>query len=112
MHISLSPNIERFLRLKVAEGLYDSLNEAINATLGLATMLIATFGYRNDIWKEKIGRIIEVKKEPLWPLKDFFIPPTRESKLLEVKHPYIMSKWIEYKKTIDEKKQNDKYKTY
>lgn len=89
-----------------------NLKNAINATLGLATMLIATFGYRNDIWKEKIGRIIEVKKEPLWPLKDFFIPPTRESKLLEVKHPYIMSKWIEYKKTIDEKKQNDKYKTY
>jgi len=35
MHISLSPNIERFLRLKVAEGLYDSLSEAINATLGI-----------------------------------------------------------------------------
>lgn len=35
MDISLSPNIERFLRLKVAEGVYDSLNEAINATLGI-----------------------------------------------------------------------------
>jgi putative addiction module CopG family antidote len=35
MEISLSPNIERFLRIKVAEGLYDSLNEAINATLGI-----------------------------------------------------------------------------
>ena len=35
MDISLSPNIERFLRVKVAEGLYDSLNEAINATLGI-----------------------------------------------------------------------------
>ena len=33
MDISLSPNIERFLRIKVAEGLYDSINEAINATL-------------------------------------------------------------------------------
>ena len=33
MEISLSPNIERFLRIKVAEGVYDSLNEAINATL-------------------------------------------------------------------------------
>jgi putative addiction module CopG family antidote len=36
MDISLSPNIERFLRIKVAEGLYDSLNEAINATLSIA----------------------------------------------------------------------------
>lgn len=35
MDISLNPNIERFLRLKVAEGLYDSLNEAINATLNI-----------------------------------------------------------------------------
>ncbi len=36
MDIFLSPNIERLLRLKVAEGLYDSLNEAINATLNIA----------------------------------------------------------------------------
>ncbi|MBQ6516679.1 hypothetical protein IJI31_05815 [bacterium] len=35
MEISLSPNIERFLRVKVAEGLYDSLNEAINSTLDI-----------------------------------------------------------------------------
>ena len=35
MEISLSPNIERFLRLKVAQGLYDSLEEAINATLNI-----------------------------------------------------------------------------
>lgn len=36
MDISLTPNIERVLRIKVAEGLYDSLNEAINATLNIA----------------------------------------------------------------------------
>ena len=36
MEISLTPNVERLLRLKVAEGLYDSLNEAINATLNIA----------------------------------------------------------------------------
>lgn len=35
MDVSLSPNIERFLRIKVSEGLYDSLNEAINATLSI-----------------------------------------------------------------------------
>ena len=36
MDISLTPNIERFLRSKIAEGLYDSLSEAINATLNIA----------------------------------------------------------------------------
>lgn len=36
MDISLTPNIERLLRNKVAEGIYNSLNEAINSTLGIA----------------------------------------------------------------------------
>ena len=36
MDISLTPNIERILRNKVAEGIYNSLNEAINVTLGIA----------------------------------------------------------------------------
>ncbi len=36
MDISLTPNIERFLRSKIAEGLYDSLSEAIHATLNIA----------------------------------------------------------------------------
>lgn len=36
MDISLTPNIERIIRNKVAEGIYNSLNEAINVTLGIA----------------------------------------------------------------------------
>ena len=36
MDISLTPNIERLLRNKVAEGVYNSLNEAINATPSIA----------------------------------------------------------------------------
>ena len=36
MDISLTPNIERLLRNKVAEGVYNSLNEAINITLSIA----------------------------------------------------------------------------
>ena len=36
MEISLTPNVERLLRLKIAEGLYDSLEEAINGTLSIA----------------------------------------------------------------------------
>lgn len=75
-----------------------NLKNAINATLGFATMLIASFGYRNDIWREKISRLIEIKKEPLWSLKDFYIPPTYGSKTLYVLHPYIKSKWVEYQK--------------
>ena len=36
MDISLSPNIERLLRNKVAEGIHNSLNKAINVTLNIA----------------------------------------------------------------------------
>ena len=36
MDISLTPNIERLLRNKVAEGVYNSPNEAINVTLSIA----------------------------------------------------------------------------
>ena len=36
MDIFLAPNIERLLRNKVAEGVYNSLNEAINVTLSIA----------------------------------------------------------------------------
>ena len=36
MDISLSPSNERFLQNKIAEGIYKSINEAINATLNIA----------------------------------------------------------------------------
>ena len=36
MDISLSPSVERLLRLKIAEGMYDSLSEAINSTIYIA----------------------------------------------------------------------------
>ena len=36
MDISLSPSNEKFLQNKVAEGIYKSINEAINATLNIA----------------------------------------------------------------------------
>lgn len=36
MDISLSPGNEQFLQNKIAEGIYKSINEAINATLNIA----------------------------------------------------------------------------
>lgn len=36
MDISLSPSNEQFLQNKIAEGIYKSINEAINATLNIA----------------------------------------------------------------------------
>lgn len=36
MDISLSPSNERFLQNKIAEGIYKSIDEAINGTLNIA----------------------------------------------------------------------------
>lgn len=66
-----------------------NLRNAIEATLGFATMLIAIYGYRNDIWNEKIGKIINVRKEPFWMLKDLYLPPIRDSIVRYVNHPNI-----------------------
>lgn len=49
MDISLAPNIERLLRNKIAEGIYDSLSEAVNATLTIA--LNNTYAPQNEIDK-------------------------------------------------------------
>lgn len=66
-----------------------NLRNAIETTLGFATMLIAIYGYRNDIWNEKIGKIINVRKEPFWMLKDLYLPPIRDSIVRYVNHPNI-----------------------
>ena len=36
MDISLSPDNEKFLQSQIAAGIYNSINEAINATLSIA----------------------------------------------------------------------------
>lgn len=59
MNISLSPNIERFLRMKIAEGLYDSLNEAINATLSIVLKGECVSQSELDILNNEIQKGIE-----------------------------------------------------
>ena len=49
------------------------LYNAINAIMALCIIVIAQFGYRNDLWKERIGKVIRVEKEPLWDLEDFYL---------------------------------------
>ncbi len=49
------------------------LYNAINAVMALCIIAIAQYGYRNDLWNERIGKIIKVEKEPIWDLKDFYL---------------------------------------
>lgn len=49
------------------------LFNAINAIMAYAIILIAQYGYRNDLWRETVGKIIHIDKEPKWDLEDFYI---------------------------------------
>lgn len=49
------------------------LFNAINAIMAYAIILIAQYGYRNNLWQETVGKIIHIEKEPMWDLEDFYI---------------------------------------
>lgn len=51
-----------------------TLENAINSISAFAIMLIAQFGYRNTLWTDKIGKILEISTEPNWSIEDFYIP--------------------------------------
>lgn len=50
-----------------------NLLNAINAIMAYAIILITQYGYRNDLWRETVGKIIHIDKEPKWDLEDFYI---------------------------------------
>ena len=49
------------------------LFNAINAVMAYAIILIAQYGYRNDLWSETVGKTIQIDKEPAWSLEDLYI---------------------------------------
>ena len=49
------------------------LFNAINSIMAYAIILIAQYGYRNDLWSETVGKIIHIDKEPTWNLEDYYI---------------------------------------
>ena len=64
-----------------------NLSNALNAIMGFAAALIAKYGYRNGLWNEKIGKIIQVDEEPQWAIKDFYIPPFNNDNYQYVDYP-------------------------
>ena len=69
-----------------------TLSNAINSVIALAITLIARYGYRNDIWNERMGKIFNVVTEPLWRIKDFYLPSFELNNTVFVKHPDIQDK--------------------
>ena len=62
------------------------LFNAINAIMAYAIILIAQYGYRNDLWRETVGKIIHVEKEPKWDLEDFYIKSSNGQR--DVPYPF------------------------
>lgn len=49
------------------------LFNAINSIVAYTIILIAQYGYRNELWGETVGKIIHIDKEPTWNLEDLYI---------------------------------------
>ena len=63
-----------------------NLLNAINAIMAYAIILIAQYGYRNDLWRETVGKIIHIEKEPKWDLEDFYIKSSNGQR--DVPYPF------------------------
>ena len=58
------------------------LFNAINAIMAYAIILIAQYGYRNDLWNETVGKIIQIGIEPSWNLEDLYIKNLNDQRLV------------------------------
>lgn len=65
-----------------------NLANAINSIMALAIILITQYGYRNNYWNEKVGRILHVKSEPIWNIKDFYVPAKENCKQQSINYPF------------------------
>ncbi|MBR1625523.1 MAG: hypothetical protein IJ681_00095 [Bacteroidales bacterium] len=59
MDISLSPDNEKFIQNQIAAGIYNSLNEAINATISIAISQVIDSKSQLDLLNAEIQRGID-----------------------------------------------------
>lgn len=62
------------------------LDYAINSIMAFAIVLISKYGYRNNLWNEKIGKIVRVNREPHWNLKDFYFKSSENR--IQISYPF------------------------
>lgn len=55
-----------------------NLKMAINSIMAYAVLLIAQYGYRNYLWNEKLAKVICIKQEPSWDIREDVYVPRRE----------------------------------
>lgn len=65
-----------------------NLNNAIDSIMGLSIMIISQYGYRNDLWREKAGKVIKVKAEPRWNIRELYIPRREDETFSPINFPF------------------------
>lgn len=65
-----------------------NLKNAIDSIMGLSIMLISQYGYRNDLWQEKVGKFIKVKAEPRWCIQELYIPRREGESFTPINFPF------------------------
>lgn len=65
-----------------------NIYNALNSVMALAIVIISQYGYRNELWSEKIGKIIKVEKEPLWNIKEFYVPKFENEQSTLINYPF------------------------
>lgn len=65
-----------------------SLENAIDSTMALAAIMISQFGYRNELWREKVGKIIKIKTEPQWNIRELYIPRRDGEEFTFIDYPF------------------------
>lgn len=64
-----------------------NITNAIYSIIAFAIIMMAKYGYRNDLWNEKVGRVIRIDKEPQWDLSDFYLQSSDNDSLVTYPFP-------------------------
>lgn len=65
-----------------------NLTNAIDSIMALAALMVSQFGYRNELWHEKVGKIIKIKTEPQWNIRELYIPSREGEEFTPVDYPF------------------------
>lgn len=65
-----------------------NLTNAIDSIMALAALMVSQFGYRNELWHEKVGKIIKIKTEPQWNIRELYIPRREGEEFTPVDYPF------------------------
>ena len=69
-----------------------NLENAILAVMGFALVLVAQYGFENNMWNRKLGNYLKITRQPKWDLSDFYIPYTDDMLPVKINYPFPKNK--------------------